>query len=219
MFQKNRLRRLRTQLVLTFLLSSLGIVIAISLPIVILINRQAASQAQLLLDQATLTTQAFLTSEGSDLQNLALLISQRPTLIRLLEEQDVASLEGYLDTLRNSVDLDLILICSDGKEIKGVGENIPAAELCQANIQSGYAVLSSNHEPYMLTTVGLESPQQPAYQVVAGKRVSLILRTLQKETGLLYFLIWNQRVITSSDPGIEAASVPASELQTKAKQA
>jgi len=219
MFQKNRLRKLRTQLVLTFLLSSLGIVVAISLPIIILINRQAASQAQLLLDQATLTTQAFLASEGSDLQNLALLISQRPTLIRLLDEQDFASLDGYLDTLRNSVDLDLILVCSNGQEVKGVGENIPAAELCQMDIQSGYAILSSNNEPYMFTTVELESPKQPLYQVVAGKRASLILSNLQKETGLLYFLIWNDRVILSSDAVLETSSVQVSELQTKAKQA
>ena len=219
MFQKNRLRKLRTQLVLTFLLSSLGIVVAISLPIIVLLNRQAASQAQLLLDQATLTTQAFLASEQSDLQNLALLISQRPTLIRLLEEQDFSSLDGYLNTLRDSIDLDLILVCSEGQEVKGVGENISVTELCQANKQSGYTVLSSNNELYMLTSVGLESPKQPMYQVVAGKRVALILSELQKETGLLYFLIWNNRVIASSDPALEATSVPASELQTKAGQA
>jgi len=216
MFQKNRLRRLRTQLVLTFLLSSLGIAVAISLPIIVLINRQAASQAQLLLDQATLTTQAFLTSEQSDLQNLALLISQRPTLIRLLEEQDFTSLDGYLNTLRDSVDLDLVLVCTDGKEIKGVGDNISGTELCEANIQAGYTVLSSNNELYMLTTVGLESPKQPAYQVVAGKRVSLILSTLQKETGLVYFAVQANRVITSSDPAVGVIS--AQTLEAKAKQ-
>src|SRR5574342_944802 len=99
MFHDRRLRRLRSQLVLTFLLSSLGIGLAIGLPVILLINRQAASQAQLLLDQATLTTQAFLAREQSDLQNLALLISQRPTLIRLLDEQDFFSLEDYLGTL------------------------------------------------------------------------------------------------------------------------
>jgi len=219
MFQKNRLRRLRTQLVLAFLLSSLGIVAAISLPIIILINRQTALQAQLLLNQATLTTHAFLTSEQSDLQNLALLISQRPTLIRLLDEQDFASLDGYLDTLRNSVDLDLIVVCSNGKEVKGVGEDISVNELCQMDIQSGYAILSSNNEPYMFTTVELESPKQPLYQVVAGKRASLILSNLQKETGLLYFLIWNDRVILSSDAALETSLVQVSELQTKAEQA
>ena len=71
MYPDRRLRRLRSQLVLTFLISSLGIGIAIGLPVLLLINRQASSQAQLLLDQATLTTRAFLASETADLQNLA----------------------------------------------------------------------------------------------------------------------------------------------------
>ena len=39
MFQKNRLRRLRSQLVLTFLLSSLGIGVAVGLPVILVINR------------------------------------------------------------------------------------------------------------------------------------------------------------------------------------
>jgi len=116
MYYKKRLRRLRSQLVLTFLLSSLGIGIAIGLPVLLIINRQASSQAQLLLDQATLTTQAFLASEQSDVQNLGLLISQRSTLTRVLEEQDTTSLEGYLNTLRGSVNLDLILICAEARK-------------------------------------------------------------------------------------------------------
>jgi two-component system, OmpR family, sensor histidine kinase ResE len=218
MFRKHRLYRLRTQLILTFLLSSLGIVFAISLPILVLINRQTASQAQLLLDQATLTTQAFLASERSDLQNLALLISQRPTLTRLLEEQDFATLESYLETLRDSVELDLIVVCAGGKEIKGIGENISMTELCQTNPQSEYAIFSSNADLYLHTAVNLESPAQPAYHVVIGKRGSLILEELQKETGLLYFLIWNERVIDSSDPAIEVISIQAQELQNIADQ-
>src|SRR5262245_13020107 len=119
MYPDRRLRKLRSQLVLTFLLSSLGIGIAIGVPVILLINRQASSQAQLLLDQATLTTQAFLTSEKSDLQNLALLTSQRPTLIRLLEEQDFTTLEGYLNTLREGAGLDLIIVCSEEQELEG----------------------------------------------------------------------------------------------------
>lgn len=131
MYPKNRLRKLRSQLVLTFLISSLGIGVALGLPAILLINRQASSQTQLFLDQATSTTRVFLASEQSDLQNLALLISQRPTLTRLLAEQDFAALESYLDTLRDSVDLDLILVCAEGKEVKGIGENISMSELCQ----------------------------------------------------------------------------------------
>src|SRR5690349_449349 len=88
MDHNRRLNRLRSQLVLTFLLSSLGLGTAIGLPVILLINHQDSSQAQLVLDQATLTAQALLAREQSDLQNLALLISQRPTLYRLLEEQN-----------------------------------------------------------------------------------------------------------------------------------
>jgi len=219
MYYNRRLRRLRPQLVLTFLISSLGIGVAIGLPVILLINRQASSQAQLLLDQATLTTQAFLTSEQSDLQNLALLVSQRPTLNRLLEEKDFSSLEGYLDILRHSVNLDLILVCSEGMEIQGVGENVSMSELCQTDSQSGYATLSSNDDLYLYTSVDLESTGQTAYRVLAGKRMSLILEELQKETGLLYFLAWQNQVMYSSDPLIETTPAQAMELQNKADQA
>src|SRR6266705_2038466 len=43
-----RLRRLRSQLILTFLTGFLGIAFAIGLPMIVLINRQASSQAQIL---------------------------------------------------------------------------------------------------------------------------------------------------------------------------
>jgi len=72
--------RLRSQLVLTFLAGFLGIGVGISIPVIVLLNRQASSQAQFLLEQISLASQAFIASERSDLQNLALLVSQRPTL-------------------------------------------------------------------------------------------------------------------------------------------
>jgi hypothetical protein len=189
MFQKNRQRKLRSQLVLTFLLSALGIGIAVGLPVILLINRQASSQAQLLLEQATSTTRVFLASEQSDLQNLALLTSQRPTLTRLLAEQNSASLEDYLETLRQGADLDLILVCTEDEEVKGLGENISLTELCQSDAQSGYAIFSSNDDLYLHTSVNMESSEGPVYKVVVGKRMSQVLTELQKETGLVYFLV------------------------------
>jgi signal transduction histidine kinase len=218
MYPDHRLRRLRSQLVLTFLISSLGIGIAIGLPVLLLINRQASSQAQLLLDQATLTTQAFLASEQADLQNLALLVSQRPTLNRLLKEQDLATLEGYLDTLRDSVNLDLILICTEGEEVKGIGENISMNELCQAESQTGYATLSSGDDLYLYTAVNLEAIEQPVYKVIAGKRVSLILSELQKETGLLYFLVQRNQAVVSSDPSIEVTPALTADMSSSTQE-
>lgn len=219
MFQKNRLRKLRSQLVLTFLLSALGIGIAIGLPVILLINRQASSQAQLLLEQATSTTRVFLTSEQSDLQNLALLTSQRPTLTRLLAEQNSTSLEGYLETLRQGADLDLILVCTEGEEVKRLGENISLTELCQSDAQSGYAIFSSNDDLYLHTSVDMESSAGPVYKVVAGKRMSRVLTELQKETGLVYFLVLQDQIIRGSDPSISTTPTQARELQEQANRA
>ena len=219
MFQKNRLRRLRSQLVLTFLLSSLGIGVAVGLPVILVINRQASSQAQLLLEQATSTTRVFLASEQSDLQNLALLTSQRPTLTRLLAEQDPASLEDYLDTLRQGADLDLILVCAEDEEVKGLGENVSMTELCRGDAESGYVVFSSNDDLYLHTSVNMEVSEGPVYKVVAGKRISRVLTDLQQETGLVYFLVLQDEIIHSSDPSISTTPTQARELQDQANQA
>ncbi len=219
MFPKNRQRRLRSQLVLTFLLSSLGIGIAIGLPVILLINRQASAQAQLLLEQATSTTRVFLASEQSDLQNLALLTSQRPTLTRLLAEQNSSSLEDYLDTLRQGADLDMILVCIEGEEVNGLGENISFTELCQSGAQSRYSIFSSNDDLYLHTSVDMESLQGPVYEVVAGKRMSRVLTELQKETGLVYFLVLQDQIIRGSDPSINTTPIQARELQDQANQA
>ena len=96
---------------MTFLAGFLGIGLAIGLPVILLINRQASSQAQLLLDQSVIASGAFIESERSNVQSLALLVSQRPTLMRLLEEKSFSSLGQYLDTLREGANLDLVLVC------------------------------------------------------------------------------------------------------------
>ena len=215
MDSERRLRRLRSQLVLTFLLSSLGIGLAIGLPVILVINRQASSQAQLLLDQATLTTRAFLASEGADLQNLALLTSQRPTLQRLLQEGDIASLEGYLDTLRTGADLDLILVCADGQAVQGTGEDISMETLCQSSSPSGYTNSSSNEDFYLYSAANLEALETP-YEVVVGKKLSSILIELQNETGLLYFLIQKDQLLRSSDPSLRLSSALTADLQRQA---
>src|SRR5512143_844720 len=112
-----RLRRLRSQLIFTFLAGFLGIAVAIGLPVIVLMNRQASSQAQLLLDQSVIAARAFVESERASLQSLALVVSQRPTLMRLLQDQDFSSLESYLNTLREGANLDFVLVCSDEKDV------------------------------------------------------------------------------------------------------
>jgi len=76
------------------------------------------------------------------------------------------------------------------------------SDLCLEDSQSRYAALTSGDDLYLYTSVDLETPEGPVYKVVTGKRISLILMELQKETGLLYFLVWRNQVMLSSDPSI-----------------
>lgn len=215
---KFHLRRLRTQLILTFLAGFLGIGIAIGLPVIVLINRQASSQAQLLLDQSVIASRAFIASEQSNLQSLALVASQRPTLLRYLEEQSFSTLEGYLDTLRGGANLDLLLVCSDGTDVTASEQNISIAELCLEESPSGYAAVGSGDTLYMYSSVDLELPQGAQYKVIAGKKTSLILTELQNETGLRYFLVRQNQAVDSSDPGIETNPTLMDDMLNKANQ-
>ncbi len=214
---KLRLRRFRSQLILTFLVGFLGIAIAIGLPVILLINRQASSQAQLLLDQSVVASRAFIASEQSNLQSLALLVSQRPTLLRYLDEQNFSALGDYLNTLRDGASLDLVLVCSHGKDVTGFDQNISSVELCLENSPSGYATVSSGDILYLYSSVDLQL-SETQYRVITGKKTSTILTELQNETGLHYFLIRQNKTTDASDPTIEINSALVTDMLKKANQ-
>ncbi|HJR81057.1 MAG TPA: ATP-binding protein, partial [Anaerolineales bacterium] len=212
-FLRKRLSRLRSQLIFIFLVGFPGIALAIGLPVIALISQQSSSHAQRLLDQAVVASQAFIEREQSDLQSLALLISQRPTLRQLLEQQNFVALESYLDTLRASVNLDLILICADETEIAGVETNPVSSQLCRMDARAGYAALPPGNTLYLYATADTLSDSQSPYKVIIGKHTSLILTELQKETGLLYFLIWQDQAVHSGELSLEVTPPLTAELQ------
>jgi len=210
--REHPLRRLRSQLIASFLLGFLGVVLAVGIPLLLIINRQAVTQSQLLLNQAVLSTRAFMASEHSDLESLALLVSQRPTLARLLEEQDEAALEAYRQTLQTGAGLDLLLICPKGGSLNSDTQD-PAAELCRSETPSGYAAVSGSQDYYLFNSTELETLDGGTYRILIGKRLSLILARLQSETGLLYFLLRQGRFIASSDPALQTTPAQINELR------
>lgn len=209
-----RLDRLRSQLILTFLVGFLGIGLAIGLPVLLLINRQASSQAQLLLDQSVIASRAFITSEQSNLQSLALLVSQRPTLLRILQEKDFSALDEYIDTLREGGNLDVLLICSGEENLAELEGSAFISALCTESNPAGYTLLGD--DLYMVSNVDLELAEDERYKILAGKQASSILNELQDETGLRYFLVRDDQALESSDPTIQMNSAVVKEMRAKA---
>jgi PAS domain S-box-containing protein len=203
-------------LILAFLAGFLGIAIAIGLPVFLLIDRQASSQAQLLLDQSVIASRAFIESEQSNLQSLAILVSQRPTLLRILGEKNFASLGEYLNTLREGGQLDLLLVCADGKDITGSERNLALASLCLEKSPSGYA--AAGDDLYMYSWVDLKLQEGSTYKVVAANKVSSVLSELQNETGLRYFLRRQNGFVTTSDPTMEVDPAVVTLMRQKASR-
>src|SRR5215216_5595635 len=200
-FLKGRLQRLGSQLTFIFLVGFLGIGLAIGRPVTLLISQQSSSHAQLLLNQALVASRAYMEREKSDLQSLALLISQRPTLIQLLNQQDLASLEDYPETLREGANTDFVLVCAARNENSGTEAAL--AELCQLDSKAGYATLPSDNTLYLYATADVSAVQGPLHTAVIGKRASTILTGLHEETGLLYFLLLQDQVVKASDLSIQ----------------
>jgi PAS domain S-box-containing protein len=96
--------------------------LAVGLPALWVIRDQLERQSWALVEQGSQTSQAILAKRRSDLQNLAILTAQRPTLQRLVEHDDRQELPPYLLTLQQGAGVDLLLLCdAQGKELLQVG--------------------------------------------------------------------------------------------------
>jgi PAS domain-containing protein len=202
------LSKLRSQLIFSFLVGSRGIVIAIGLPILLLIYRQTNLQTNLLLDQAVLTTQASLAGEQANLQNLTLLISQRPTLRRLLAAPESTSLNPYLDTLRESGHLDLVVICDSNHKTAGASTNADPSGLCEGKGFNGFVPAEVGRPSMLVATSDLQDGASLPYQVILGKTAVSVLSQLETETVLVYFLSNDKDVLAVSDPAMDPGSFP-----------
>ncbi|MDY6867306.1 MAG: hypothetical protein SVT56_05290, partial [Chloroflexota bacterium] len=104
-------KRFVTQLILIFFLFTLGTVIALGAPVALLLNRQTDQQLHALIDQSNQTTLALIENKAAQLQNLALLLMERPTLNQLVTDEGIEDqLWEYLDEFLENTPADSVLI-------------------------------------------------------------------------------------------------------------
>ena len=115
-------KRFTVQLLVIFLAFTLGAILTLGIPATLVLDHQTNRQLQALLDQADQTTQALYDSKINQLQNLAALLVQRPTLNALLEtDADSDALRTYLEGIQSTSGFDVILICESGSQIASTG--------------------------------------------------------------------------------------------------
>jgi PAS domain S-box-containing protein len=134
---------LSAQMILSFIALVLLTAAAAGLPAIWLIRDQLDRQAWAQVDQASRAALALYAARQSELEGLATLTAQRPTLRQLLAEGEQDALSDYLRTLQEGSGLDLVLICSsDHQAMARAGEEIPD-DVCTEGASSGFYVVAA----------------------------------------------------------------------------
>jgi PAS domain S-box-containing protein len=198
------LRSLSVQMILSSVALVLLTAVAAAWPAVWLIREQLDRQAWAQVEQGSLAAQALYEAKQNELQSLATLTAQRPTLLELLAQGEREALLAYLRTLQEGSGLDLVLVCDAGRVVAQAGE-ATSEELCAPDGRSGYYVAPVEPFPqaWLLAAHSLGGgAEAPAGAVVVGVVMNdRFAAQVSAETGLEHtLLVDGQPVATSSPP-------------------
>ncbi len=136
-------KRFFIQLLIFFLIFTFGTVLGIGIPATLLLNRQTNTQLRDLMDQSSQTTIALLENKGAQLQNLADLIVERPTLNQYLQQgQGPEVIEPYLGDFLKNANFDLILVCDSDTLLAVVGDG-NSQGICQTDLVNGLKMVDA----------------------------------------------------------------------------
>jgi PAS domain S-box-containing protein len=197
MFDHLSFKHFWVQLVLVFLLFTLGTVVGLGVPISLLLERHTTLQLHALADQSSQTTIALFNNKIAQLQNLAALISERPTLKELLQNVgDPQEIASYLeDILRNS-GVDVMAVCEGGESIARSGYFVPM-DICKAPNIDQIARLCG--QAWCLADARIANLEDRDTRIIVGRRVNSVFAEFHSQTNLIYFLFENNERIASGE--------------------
>src|SRR5262245_1173963 len=90
-----------------------------------LLQQLADEQALARVTQAGLTARAEIDRAGADAQTAARLLAERPTLLRLLQQNDTAALAPFLAQFQRTSELGGLAVLRDGHVVVSSGARLP----------------------------------------------------------------------------------------------
>jgi PAS domain S-box-containing protein len=205
----------RHSLAVQIILSSVALVLltafAAGLPAILLIRGQLQQQAWEQVEHGSRAAQALYEANHKELNNLANLTAQRPTLGELLAQGTQEDLSAYLGTLQQSSDVDLVAICdARGRATAYTGETA-LAEICTPGAQAGFvqAVTEEGAQPWLLAAHAVgNAPQDATQRVWVGLHLDDdFAAQIRAQTGLEHSFL-----STGQAPSVVGALSPAKVL-------
>lgn len=196
MFRWINSRRFVFQLILIFIAFTLATVIGLGIPMTIIFNRQVEAQMQTFLAQASQTTVALYENKINQMDELVALITERPTLNRLLRDlDDLGELDQYLAEFLDNANADMIAVCQQSAPIAITGETADPALCAPARFDT---FVSINQGVWLLMEGQLTEADVEDYHVVVGHRAESIFDGFKRQSGLDYALYDQQGLIAVS---------------------
>lgn len=188
-------------MILSFIALVLLTAVAAGLPAIWLIRDQLERQAWAQVAQGGRATRALYEARQGEIEDLATLTAQRPTLQELLAGGERDVLQAYLHTLRTGAGLDLVLVCDPEQRSIAQAGNLIADALCMNRGDSGFHVVSA--EP--ASQVWLFAAH-PVDDEAGGVVVSILLDDdfalqMRDQTGLEHTLVVDGEPVATSLSG------------------
>lgn len=183
------LRRLQlsSRLILAFCLLILVTTLSAGVPAYWLIRQALEQQARAHVQDGRQATAALLQAEQERLADLTTLLVERPTLQRLMREQNVTELEQYLQVFQDGGELGGLLACDTAKR--------PLAgdlSLLVCPSDSGRNVILLDGQPAMVVTqpvISGESAEVLGSVIVISWLDTFFVQQLTEETGLVQSVV------------------------------
>jgi PAS domain S-box-containing protein len=211
------LSNLSTWLVLSLILLIVLATIGTGVPAIFIIRDQLDRQARIVVDQGVTTTQTIYETKEEILANVAILIAQRPTLHRYINE-GVGETEfaAYMETIRTGADLNMVLFCDLENHPRVMVGTVPQENICG---------IPADHRYYSETSVGVTTiwlisthailnEDNPLGQVIIGLTIDeAFVANLHEKTGL------EQMLVVSGEPVVTSQQDEAQSWMAAAWQA
>lgn len=217
-------KNLSVQLVISLVGLALLTALMVGLPAIWLIRTQLESQAWAQVHQGVQATKALYAAREHDLDNLATLTAQRPSLRSLLQPVDREALTAYLETLRQGANLDWIAVCdTDDQPIAQVVDGATVAlplspcSLHPAQIVPAIAPSGEVSGVWLMSGEPIKTENEEAIgAVIVGRQLdAAFVAQMRSQTGLDHTLLFNDISVVTSLNGDGALTRKASPVQDR----
>jgi PAS domain S-box-containing protein len=201
-----QLNSLCSQLLFGFIALVLLTAAATGLPAIKLIGNQLGQRAWMQVEQGAEAAWALYQARQSEIENLVIQITERPTLRELLARGDQASLNSYLQTIQTDAGLDLMLVCAPNRRIVAQSGLAVTENMCLAGQFSGFRIIQAKGtipSVWLLAVRPISDKEVDSLgQVIAGIAMNEKFATqMAAQTGLEHTLLVRGRPVIASFPG------------------